>query len=276
MVYGCIGGSCSEGHINSNGNGQYSFHMEHASSDGSIIIDGNTNHESLHGYLDVDQSYGHYMQKNPQTGERNVVSIDNGSDLSDQYDNGATVSKALPRIDQDGVKHGQFSGDSTGGLLEPGSFKTISQKWCPQAPSIPTWSKVQGINSPDILADMHRTERGTLTLSDDKKLETNNSDALAFQAHLDDVISDSGLGNEMVSEGGSIHSNQKGFSQKEDLELLSSEHFLDSALDTNQEDSRGSQANVFLKGNSTEPHISPSDAINCGNHIDSVQKKHNG
>ncbi|XP_062187019.1 uncharacterized protein LOC133890590 isoform X2 [Phragmites australis] len=275
--YGCIGGSCSEEqHVHSNGNGQYSFHTEHASPDGSIVIDGNSNHESLHDYSDEDQLYGYdYMQKNLQIRERNIVSTDNRSDLSDQYDNGATGSKSLPSIAQDDVKLGQFSGDSTGGLLEPGSFKAISQKWCSQAPSIPTWSKVQGVNSSDILTDMSRTERKTLMLSDDKKMETNNSDALAFQSNLDGVISDSGLRNEMVPEGGFMHPNLKGFSQKEDLELVSSEHFSDSALDTNQEDLGGSQAKVFLKGSSRGPHLSPSDATNCDNRIDPIQKKHN-
>jgi hypothetical protein len=54
-----------------------------------------------------------------------------------------------------------------------------------------------------------------------------------------------------------MHSHLQGFSQKEDLELLSSDLFLDCALETNKED--------------LGPR--PPDAINCDDHIDPIQKK---
>ncbi|CAN6222562.1 unnamed protein product [Urochloa humidicola] len=241
--YGSMGGSYSE--RKHNGNGQYSFHTEH--SDGSMVMD-----ESQHGYSDADQTSG-----------SNIISADNRSDLSNQFENGAKGSKALPGIDQnqDGKKHGQFSGHSIGGLLQPGSIKAISQKWSSQEPSIPTRSMVLGVNSPDMLTDMGVGEPNTPMLSDDKKMKANVGDALASEANLDSVTPDSGLGSAMSSEGGFMHSHLKGFSQIEDLELLSDELFSNSALDTNQED--------------LGPRTCHASATNCGNHIDPVQRKQN-
>ncbi|CAN6203281.1 unnamed protein product [Urochloa humidicola] len=208
--YGFMGGSYSE--RKHNGNGQFSFPTEH--SDGSMVMD-----ESPHGYSDADQTSG-----------SNIISTDNRSDLSDQFDNGAKGSKALLGIDQDqdGEKHDQFSGHSIGGLLEPGSIKAISQKWSSQEPSIPTWNIVLGVNSPDMLTDMGVGEPNILMLSDDKKMKANVSDSLASEANFDSVIPDSGLDSAMSSEGGFMHSHLKGFSQIEDLELLSDELFSDS------------------------------------------------
>ncbi|CAN6180713.1 unnamed protein product [Urochloa humidicola] len=241
--YGSMGGSYSE--RKHNDNGQYSFRTEH--SDGSMVMD-----ESQHGYSDAEQTSGD-----------NIISADNRSDLSNQFENGAKGSKALPGIDQDqdGKKHGQFSGHSIGGLLEPGSIKAISQKWSSQEPSIPAWSMVMGVNSPDMLTDMGVGEPNTLMLSDDKKMKANVSDALASEANLDSVTPDSGLDSAMSSEGGFMHSHLKSFSQIEDLELLSDELFSDSALDTNQED--------------LGPRTCHASATNCGNHIDPVQRKQN-
>jgi len=181
------------------------------------------------------------------------------SDLSDQLDHGAKGLKAVLGIDQDqdGEKHSQFSGNSTGLSHEPRSITAISEKWCSLEPSIPTWSIVLGVNSPDMLTDTRILEPKTLILSDDKRTETNISDALAFQATLDSVIPDSGLCSAMVSEGGFMHSHRKGFSEKEDLGLLSGELFTDFALDTNQKD-LGSH--TFA-------------TTNCGNHIDPIQRK---
>ncbi|RLM87717.1 uncharacterized protein C2845_PM04G04880 [Panicum miliaceum] len=255
--YGFMGGRYSvRKHVHSNGNGQYSFHTEH--SDGSMVMD-----ESLHGNADADQLYGYddNDMKNSQTSGSSIISTDNRSDLSDQFDHGAKGLKAVLGIDQDqdGEKHGHFSANSTGGLRELGSIKAISQKWCSLEPSIPTWTMFLGVNSPDILTDTRIIEPKTPTLSDDKKMETNISDALAFPATLDSVIPDSGLGSAVVSEGGFMHSHLKGFSQKEDLELLSGELFSDSARDTDQKDFR---SHTF-------------DATNCGNHIDPIQRKQN-
>ncbi|CAL5066656.1 unnamed protein product [Urochloa decumbens] len=254
--HGFMGGSYSERkYVHYNDNGQYSFHTEHT--DGSMVMD-----ESQHGYSDADQLYGYdEMQKNSQTSGSSIISTDNVSDLCDQFDNGAKGSKALPGIDQDqdGEKHGQFSGHSIGGLLEPGSIKAISQKWSSQEPSIPTWSMVLGVNSPDMLTDMGVGEPEILTLSDDKKMKANVSDALASEANLDSAIPDSVLDSAMSSEGGFMHSHLKGFSQIEDPGLLSDKLFSDSALDTSQED--------------LGPHTF--HATNCGNHIDPVQRKQN-
>ncbi|XP_066396897.1 uncharacterized protein [Miscanthus floridulus] len=259
--YGFIGGcGAKRKHVHSNGSGQYSFHAEHSNSDGSMVIDGNTNHESPHVCSDVDKLYGcDDMQKNSQTSGSNVISTNNRSDVTDQFDRGAKGSKALLGIHQDGVNLDQSSGNTTGRFLEPGAFKAISQKWCLREPSVPTWSKVLGVNSSDMLTDMHKIEGETLTLSDDKKMETNSIEALAFQANLDSVVCDSGLGSAMAPEGGFMHSHLKGFSQKENLELLSSDFFLGCALEIKKED--------------LGPH--PPDAINCDDHIDPIQKKPN-
>ncbi|RCV09914.1 hypothetical protein SETIT_2G068400v2 [Setaria italica] len=254
--YGFTGGSYSERkHVHYNGKGQYSFHTEQ--SDGSMVLD-----ESLHGHSDADQLYGYDdTQKNSQTSGSNIISSDNRSDLSDQFDNGAKGSKALPGIDQDqdGKKHGQFSGNSTGGLPKPGSIKEISPKWRSQEPSVLTWSMVLGVNSPDLLTDMGVLEPKTLMLCDVKKMKTNVSDALASQsqANLDSLIPDSGSGSAVASEGGFMHSHLKGFSQKEDLEVLSGGLFSDSAVDTNQKDSG----------------LHTFDATKYANHIDPVQRK---
>ncbi|KAL6647327.1 hypothetical protein ACP70R_014764 [Stipagrostis hirtigluma subsp. patula] len=256
-------------HVHSNGNGHNSFHTEHVNADVSTVIDGNTNYENPHGYSD---GYD-YMQKNPQATERNISSLDNRSDLSGQYDGGATGSRVLLGTNQDDVKLDRFSQNSTGGLLEPVSVKVISQK-CFQAPSIPTWSKVQGINSPDMLTDMHRNKQETLMLSDDNKMETTNSGTPAFQEVLHGGISVPGLCNAMVSECVFMHSRLNGFSQKEDLELLT-EHFTDPALDRNQEDLDNFHTKVFLKTSSRGHHLSPFDATDCGNHIDPIHKQHN-
>ncbi|GJN10017.1 hypothetical protein PR202_ga28076 [Eleusine coracana subsp. coracana] len=273
--YGCVGGSYADRQpVQSNGNGQCPLDMENTQSDGSIVLDGDSNHGSLKGYSDVDQLYGYdYMQKNPQTSERSIVSTDTWSNVINQNDTGATGSKSLPSIDQDGINHDQFSWNSTGGLLEPGSFNTIRERWCSQAPGIPTWSKLLGVSSPE-LTDVHRIEQETPMLYDGK-MEMNENDALAFHANLDGGMSDSGLGNAMVSEGGLMHSNLYGDSEKEDLELLSSEHVLDSARDTNQEDLGDSHTKVFLKGSSRGSHLPCSDTANCGSHIDPIKKKHN-
>ncbi|CAD6220740.1 unnamed protein product [Miscanthus lutarioriparius] len=200
--YGCIGGCGSKRkHVHSNGSGQYSFHAEHSNSDGSMVIDGNTNYESPHGNSDVDKLYGcDNMQKSSQTSGSNAISANNRLDLTDQFDHGDKGSKAPLGIHQDGVKLDRSSGNTTGGFLEPGAFKAINQKWCLREPSIPTWSKVLGVNSSDMLTDMHKIEGETLMLSDDKKMETNSIDALAFQANLDSVVCDSGLGSAMASE----------------------------------------------------------------------------
>ncbi|KAK3124670.1 hypothetical protein QOZ80_7BG0590420 [Eleusine coracana subsp. coracana] len=273
--YGCVGGSCTDRQpVQSNGNGQCSLDMENTNSDGSIVLDGDSNHGSLKAYSDVDQLYGSdYMQKNPQTSERSIVSTDTWSNVISQNDTGATGTKSLLSIDQDGVNHDQFSWNSTGGLLEPGSFDTIRERWCSQAPGIPTWSKLLGVSSPE-LTDVHRIEQETLMLYDGK-VEMNKNDALAFHANLDGGMSDSCLGNAMVSEGGLIHSNLYGDTEKEDLELPSSEHVLDSARDTNQEDVGDSRTKVFLKGSSRGPHLPCSNTANCGSHIDPIRKKHN-
>ncbi|OEL35137.1 hypothetical protein BAE44_0003841 [Dichanthelium oligosanthes] len=261
--YGFMGGPHAERkHVHSNSNGQCSFHTDHSDGSMSMVMDGNTNHESSHGYSDADQLYGYdSMQKDSQTSGSNIASADNRSDLSEQFDNGAKGSKDLPGIDQDqdGARHCQFSGNSTGGLLEPGSIKAISQKLCPQEHRVPTWIKVLGVNSPDTLTDTHIIEPKTLMLSGDKKMETNISDALAFQENFYSAVPDSSLGSAMASKGGFMHSHLKGFSQKEDLELLSGEHSSDSALDTNQKD--------------LGPHTF--DTTNCSNHIDPIQKKQN-
>ncbi|KAJ1288108.1 hypothetical protein BS78_02G064600 [Paspalum vaginatum] len=256
---GFAGGRCAERkHTHSNGNGQYSFHTEHADSDGSIsmVIDGNTNYESPHGYSDVDQLCGHdNMQKNSQSSGSNKIS----TDLSDQFDNGAKGSNALPGIDRGSVKHDQFSGNTTGGLLEAGSFKAIGQKRCSQESSDPTWSKVQGVNSPHILTDIHGLEGEILTLSDDKKMETNMIDAFAFKENSDSVMSDSGLGNAVVPEVRCMHSPPKGFSQKEDLQLLRRDLVRDCALGTHQKD--------------LGPHTP--HTTNCAKPIDPIQRKQN-
>jgi hypothetical protein len=275
--YGCVGGSYAyRQHVQSNG--QYSFDTEHANSDGSIVIDGDSNRGSLKGYSDVDQLYGYdYIQKIPQTSKQNIVSTDNSSDLINQVDSEATGSKALLSIDQNDVNYDQVSWslNSTGGLLEPDSFNAIESRWCSQlpSPSIPTCNKLLGVSSPDMLTDVHRTEQDTLVLSDGK-MEKNSNDTLVFQENLDGGMSDSGLGNTMVSEGGFAHSNMKGFSKKEDLELLSSDHVLDSTVDT-QESVGDSDKKDFPKGNSRGSHLPCSDTTNCGNHIDPIQKKHN-
>jgi len=251
--YGLMGGHYSvRKDVHSNGNGQYSFHTEHF--DGSMVMD-----ESPHGYADADQLYGYDGMKNCQTSGSSIITTDNRSDLSDQLDHGAKGLKAVLGIDQDqdGEKHSQFSGNSTGLSREPRSITAISEKWCSLEPSIPTWSIVLGVNSPDMLTDTRILEPKTLILSDDKRTETNISDALAFQATLDSVIPDSGLCSAMVSEGGFMHSHRKGFSEKEDLGLLSGELFTDFALDTNQKD-LGSH--TFA-------------TTNCGNHIDPIQRK---
>ncbi|KAG2640549.1 hypothetical protein PVAP13_2KG103500 [Panicum virgatum] len=253
--YGFMGGHYSvRKDVHSNGNEQYSFHTEH--SDGSMVMD-----ESLHGYADANQLYGYDDMKNSQTSGSSIISTDNRSDLSDQFDHRAKGLNAVLGIDQDqdGEKRGQFSGNSTGGLREPGSVKAIGQKWCSLEPSIPTWSMVLGVNSPDMLTDTRIIEPKTLLLSDDKKMETKISDGLAFQATLDSVIPNSGLGCAAESGGGFMHSHLKGFSQKEDLELLSGELFSDSARDTNQKDFG---SHTF-------------DTTNCGNHIDPIQRKQN-
>ena len=110
--------------------------------------------------------------------------------------------KALPDIRQDGLNLDRYSGNTKGRCLDPGAFKTISQKWCHREPSVSTWSKVQGVNSSGMLTDMHKIEGEIFTLSDDKKMETNSIDALAFQINLDSVVCDSGLGSAMAPEGG--------------------------------------------------------------------------
>ncbi|KAG0542007.1 hypothetical protein BDA96_02G065700 [Sorghum bicolor] len=253
---GAVVGGCGSKrkHVHSNGSGQYSFHAEHSNSDGSMVIDGNTNYESPHGYSDVDKLYGcDNMQKNSQTSGSNAISANNRSDLTDQFDYGDKGSKAPLGIHQDGVKLDRSSGNTTEGFLEPGAFKAINQKWCLREPSVLTWSKVLGVKSSDMLTDMHKIGE-TLTLSDDKKMETNSIDALEFQANLDSVVCDSRLGSAMAPEGGFMHSYLKGLSQKEDLELLSSDF-----SKTDKED--------------LGPH--PPDAINCDDHIDPIQKKPN-
>lgn len=255
---GAVVSNIERKHVHSKGNGQYSFHTEHANSDGSMVIDGNTNYDSPHGCSDVEKLYDcDDMQKNSQTSGSNVISANSRSDLSDKFDHGAKGSKALHGIHQDDLKLEPFSGNTTRGSLEPGAFKAISQKSFPQEPSIPTWSMVLGVNLPDMLTDMHIIEGETLTLSDDKKMETGSIDALPFQANLDNVVSDSGSGSAMVREGGSMHYHLKGFSQKENHELLSSDLFPECVLETNQED-LGPQ---------------PPVSTNCDNHIDPIQKE---
>ncbi|KAF8677912.1 hypothetical protein HU200_046397 [Digitaria exilis] len=236
-------------------NGQYSFHKMH--SDGSVLMD-----ESLRSYLHADQLYGYDdMQKNSQTSGSFINTDKNRSNATEQFDNGAKGSKALPGIyqDQDSEKHGQFSGNNTGGLLEPGSTKAINRKWCSQEPSIPTWSMVLGVSSPYMLTDMRVVEPKTIMFSDDQNMKTSVSDAHAFQVNLDSVIPDSGLGSEMASECGFMHCKLKDFSKKEDLELVRGEPFQDSALDANQK---------YLG-----PHNF--DITNCGNCIDLGRRKQN-
>ncbi|KAL6880069.1 hypothetical protein ACP4OV_011634 [Aristida adscensionis] len=274
-----IGGSCGKGegqHAYSNGNEQYSFHTEHDNSDGSMVIDGNANYVNLYCYPDVDELYGHdNMQKNPQDSERNIISLENRSDLSDQYGSSATGSKAPLGTDQDGIKRSQSGGHSTEGLLGLVSVRAIRRNWCSVAPGIPAWNRVQGANSLDVLTHTHRNDREVLMLPEDKKLETTNSGKLAFQEVSNGGTSDSSLDNAMISEHGFMHSHLKGFSHKEDLELLSNEHFTDSAVDENQEDMDNSHTKVFLKGSSRSHHLSVFDATKCGSHIDPTRKKHN-
>lgn len=259
--YGFKGGNYSERkHVHYNGKGQYSFHTEQ--SDGSMVLDA-----SPHGHSDADQLDGYDdMQKNSQTSGSNLISADNRSDLSDQLDNGAKGSKALPGIDQyqAGEKHGQFSGNSTGGLLKPGSIKEIGQK-CSQEPSVLTWSMVLGVNSPDLLRDMGVLEPKTLMLSD-------VSYALASQANLDSLIPDYGSGSAMASEGGPMHSHLKGFNQKEDI-------FSDSALDTYQKDSGlhtfglTNYANCTVQRKQIVANVSRVDTIPASSEI--LYPKHN-
>lgn len=258
--YGFTGGcGAMRKHVHSNGSGQYSFDSEHSNSDGSMVIDGNTNHESPHGCSDAGKFYGcDDMQKISQTSGSNVFYTNNRSDVTDQFDHGAKGSKALLGIHQDGVNLDNSSGNTTGRFRDPGAFKAISQKWCLREPSVPTWSKVLGVKF-DMLTDMQKTEGETLTLSDDKKTEINSINALAYQANLDSVVYDSGLGSAMAPEGRFMHSHLKGFSQKEDVDLHCSDLFPDCALETNKED--------------LGPH--PLDASNCDNCIDPIQKEAN-
>lgn len=286
--YGHIGESYAGGQdVHLKDNGHYIFHTKHANAAGSMVIDGNTYDGSLHGCSDVGQMYGcDYMQKNPQSSERNIASLKNLSDLQDyvhlrqpllddQYGNGVTGSKTLLDTDHDGVAQNQFSGNKEG-LQEPGSFKVIKQHSCSRACGVPTRSKFQGVNSPDMLTDMHRKGQEILTLSDDKKMKTTNSDTIAFQANIDSGVSGSGLDNAIISESEFMHSHSMDFSHRKDFELLNGKNIFDSALDTNREDLGDPHAKVNLKDISRLHHLGLSDTSNvCGNHIDPIHQKDN-
>ncbi|KAF0908857.1 hypothetical protein E2562_028738 [Oryza meyeriana var. granulata] len=279
VVNGCghTGESYSDGqHVHAKDNEHYKFHKGHDKAAGGVIFDGNTNCESVNGCSDVGKLYGYdYMPKNIQSSERNAAS----PNLSDVHDyvqlwqpplcekaaNGMTGLEALLTTNQDGIKQTQFSGNNNERLQEPGSLQAISQRWCSQATSTPAWKKFQGVNSPDMLTDMHHKEKEILTFSDDKRKET--------KVNMENGMSGSGLDN--ATESKPMGSCLKNASQSEDFELLNSWNILDSSLDSNLEDLGDRHANVILKDISDGhlldlPHVSSA----CGNNTGPIHKKH--
>uniref|UniRef100_A0A0E0LI24 FHA domain-containing protein n=1 Tax=Oryza punctata TaxID=4537 RepID=A0A0E0LI24_ORYPU len=288
VVNGCghIGESYADGQdVHAKDNGHYISHQRHDKASGRVATDGNTNCESANGCSDVGKLYGYnYMPKNIQSSERNIASPKDLSDVQDcvqlqqplpfeESANGMTGLKALLNTDQDCIKQSQFSGNSNGRSQEPGSLKAISEHWCSQAPSALTRKKFQGVNSPDMLTDVHHKEQEILAFSDDKKKETTNIDTLSFKVNGENGMSGSGLDN--VTEGEVMHSCLMDSSQSEDFELLNSDNILDSSLDPNLEGLGDRHVNVILKDISKEhlldiPHVSSA----CGNNTDPIHEKH--
>ncbi|KQK20493.1 uncharacterized protein LOC100821136 isoform X2 [Brachypodium distachyon] len=264
-------------------NQNYVFHPNHASASGSILIDGNINDESLHGCSDVGQLYiCDNMEKNPRSSERKIAPLKGLSDLQDyahsqqplfgdHCGNGSTGSKILLDTDQDGVEQNK------GRLQYSGLFKASRQQLCSRSPSIHTWSKFEGSNSPDMQIYVHKKEQEHITFFCDKKMEVTSSDTFACLVNINNGISNSGLDNASISGSDSMHDRSVSCSLSQDFELLNGKKIPDSALDTNHEECSDLHTEVVTEDISRVhlPDLSDSNVRNtCDSHIDPIHKKH--
>ncbi|KAG8080982.1 hypothetical protein GUJ93_ZPchr0007g4119 [Zizania palustris] len=250
-------------------NRHYIFHERHDKAAGIVAIDGNINYEIVDDCSDVGKLYRYdSMQKNTQSSEMNIACPKNLSDVQEYAQlqqqplcekpvNEVTGSEALLDIDQDGIEQGQFSGNDNEVLQEPDSFNAISQHCCSQASCAPTWKQFQGVNSIDVLTDMHHQEQNTFF--DDKKKETTNIDTIAFEINMDKEMPGSGLGN--AKEGKVMHLCLKDVGPREDFELLNSNNILVSSFDSNMEDMVNADAKVILKDISKMHHDDNTDPL---------------